>query len=78
MKYKDFVSYPYDTEQARLDDATADLNVWLTQDERVKVVNVESIYSSEGAMMGSTELKFKNLRVWYNVVERGKNHGNSD
>ncbi|WP_158147806.1 hypothetical protein [Vibrio fluvialis] len=72
MQFKDFVGYPYDKEkseeQARLDDATEVLNDWLTKNEKVKVVNVESIYSSQGTMMGSTEPKFKNLRVWYNVV----------
>lgn len=72
MQFKDFVGYPYDTEMpeedAKLDDATKVLNDWLSENKEIHVVNVESIYSNQGSMMGSTEPKFKNLRVWYSVV----------
>lgn len=72
MDFKDFLGYVRDSEkpeeQARLDDATKALNSWLAKNEEAKVVNVESIYSSQGSMMGSTEPRFKSLRVWYNIV----------
>ena len=69
--FKDFVGYPFDREkseeQSRLDDATDVLNVWLSKNEKIKIVNVESIYSSQGLTMGSTEPNFKSLRLWYTV-----------
>lgn len=71
IHFKDFVGYPFDREkseeQSRLDDATDVLNDWLFKNEKIKIVNVESIYSSQGLTMGSTEPKFKTLRVWYAV-----------
>lgn len=71
IQFKDFVGYPYEKgtteEQASLTDATTVLNSWLEKNQKVQIVNIESIYKTQGQMMGSGDQKFKNLRVWYTV-----------
>ncbi|MDS1925677.1 hypothetical protein [Vibrio parahaemolyticus] len=69
INFKDIKGYPSDNDKseelARLEDATKVLNDWLTKNPEIQIVNIESIYSQSGAMMGSTDSKFSKLRVWY-------------
>ncbi|EJG1067252.1 hypothetical protein C4G47_RS23430 [Vibrio parahaemolyticus O1] len=69
INFKDITGYPCDSgkseEISKLEDATQVLNDWLRKNPETQIVNVESIYSQSGAMMGSTDSKFSKLRVWY-------------
>ncbi|MFW1011701.1 hypothetical protein ACEV93_18555 [Vibrio parahaemolyticus] len=69
INFKDIKGYPSNNdiskELAKLEDATKVLNDWLRENPEIQIVNIESIYSQAGAMMGSTESEFRKLRVWY-------------
>ncbi|HCE2641708.1 TPA: hypothetical protein NKW13_004373 [Vibrio parahaemolyticus] len=69
INFKDIKGYPCDNDKseelAKLEDATKVLNDWLIKNPEIQIVNIESIYSHTGAMMGSTDSKFSKLRVWY-------------
>ncbi|EJE4644433.1 hypothetical protein BKG02_004786 [Vibrio parahaemolyticus] len=74
INFKDIKGYPSNNDKskelAKLEDATKVLNDWLIKNPEIQIVNIESIYSQTGAMMGSTESEFSKLRVWYTQ----KNH----
>ncbi|MCG6438464.1 hypothetical protein [Vibrio parahaemolyticus] len=69
INFEDIIGYPCDNDKtkevAKLEDATKVLNDWLRENPEIQIVNIESIYSQTGAMMGSTESEFRKLRVWY-------------
>ncbi|MUK91902.1 hypothetical protein GNP80_05560 [Aliivibrio fischeri] len=46
-------------------EATTKLNEWLENTTTITVINIETIFTSSGSMMGSSSSKFECIRCWF-------------